>query len=406
MSPDHRIWLYVGYLSAILVAWINGANNAGNAIGTLVGARALSARRSLVLAAIFDLAGAVIFGEFVSATLMKGIVDVSRVTRLDLLLFGMTSALIATFIWVFIATLLKVPMSISQAIVGGVLGFGIVAMGIRAVMWRRIGEIIASWIYLPFLSISISITLYKTYHYLTVKPSRVKIAILVLLFMFLTIYTTVFLLLIKTIRIEDILYAMSISLLASTVIIAPYTILVYKTLVDRELESTRIEFSRHLLIASCMAMAFSHGANDVANSAGPLAAVIHVVETGKTPEPGTPVSPQAIIVSGIAISLGILLWGYRILETIGEKITPLTPETGFIAQFSGALTTLIVTRLGLPVSTTVAVVGAVAGVGLARGLEYVNFKLLFKIIAMWSIGFPLVTFISGIMVYFYMLLYP
>ncbi|MEM4664059.1 MAG: inorganic phosphate transporter, partial [Desulfurococcaceae archaeon] len=138
MVAELTLWMYIGITAAFLVAWINGANNAGNAIGTVVGARVLNARKALIMAAVFDLAGALVFGEFVSATLMRGIVDPSRIERLDLLIGGMCAALIATFTWVFISTLIKVPMSISQAIVGGVMGFGLVAAGVEAILWRKV----------------------------------------------------------------------------------------------------------------------------------------------------------------------------------------------------------------------------------------------------------------------------
>lgn len=401
MNPEQLIWLYTGLIAAFLVAWINGANNAGNAIGTVVGARILSARKALIAAALFDLAGALIFGEFVSATLMRGIVDPGRIHRLDLLLFGMCASLVATFIWSFLSTLLKVPMSISQAIVGGVLGFGLAAVGVSAISWRRVIEVVASWVYLPFMSIAISVGLYKLYIQIARKAGRSGFIALGAIFMFLTMFTTMFLLLVKAAKIEDLVYATCLASVVSSMVSAIYAVYAHAR-IPGESENPKDEVFRHLLISSCMAMAFSHGANDVANAAGPLATIIYTVENGHPPSPGTPVPLFAIALSAIGISLGIIMWGYRILETIGEQITPLSPETGFIAQFSGAFTTLVVTRLGLPVSTTVAVVGAIAGVGLARGIEYLNVKTLLKIVAMWFIGFPFVAFLSWTMVWVYL----
>lgn len=401
---DPVLWLYAGLVAAFLVAWINGANNAGNAIGTVVGARVLSARKALLAAAFFDFVGALVFGEFVSVTLMRGIVDPSRIESLDLLLFGMCASLLATFIWVFLSTLLKVPMSISQAIVGAVLGFGLAAVGSSAIAWRKVFEVVASWIYLPFMSIAISLALYKLYTQISSKASWKGFVMLGAVFMFLTVFTTVFLLIVKAARIEDLAFATGVSSTVSLIVAGAYATYARFRVPRGRTEEAKKEVFKHLLVTSCMAMAFSHGANDVANAAGPLAAVVYTVENGNPPGPGTPVPTFAIALSAAGISLGIIMWGYRILETIGEQITPLSPETGFIAQFSGALTTLVVTRLGLPVSTTVAVVGAIAGVGIARGVEYLNVKTLLKIVAMWFIGFPLVATLSAIMVWIYMLL--
>ncbi|MEM0199390.1 MAG: inorganic phosphate transporter [Desulfurococcaceae archaeon] len=402
MVAELTLWMYIGITAAFLVAWINGANNAGNAIGTVVGARVLNARKALIMAAVFDLAGALVFGEFVSATLMRGIVDPSRIERLDLLIGGMCAALIGTFTWVFISTLIKVPMSISQAIVGGVMGFGLVAAGVEAILWRKVLEVVASWVYLPFMSIAISVGLYKLYKHLAKGLTRSRLILISAVFMYLTVFTTVFLLMVKTAKMEDLVYAAKISTGLSMLASIAYVAYAVRRIPAIDLNHAEREVFKHLLITSCMAMAFSHGANDVANAAGPLAAILYTVENGHPPGPGTPVTPFALVLSAIGLSTGILVWGYRILETIGEKIVPLTPETGFIAQFSGALTTLIVTRLGLPVSTTVAIVGAVAGVGIARGTEYLNIRTLLKIVAMWFIGFPFVALLSALMVLGYM----
>jgi len=145
-------WLIIGGAAAFLVAWINGANNAANAIGTAVGAKALDVKKALILAATFDFLGAITYGRFVSMTLLKGIVDTSSIGDAYVIVVGMVSALFATGIWVILATIFKIPMSISQAIVGGVTGFGIVVLGLEGINWAKITEIIASWLYLPFLS--------------------------------------------------------------------------------------------------------------------------------------------------------------------------------------------------------------------------------------------------------------
>ena len=398
MASIEWYWVVIGSALAFAVAWINGANNAANAIGSAVGAKALSVRKALWLAATFDFLGAIIFGKFVSMTLLKGIVDTSTISSPYIIVVGMTAALFATALWVVIATLLKVPMSISQAIVGGVTGFGIVVLGMEGVNWAKLFEIIASWIYLPFMSIAITFILYKTYMYIMRSITLNRLIIVATIFLGLTIFTTIFLLNVKTLKVSDLAYALTTSIVPALVISGVF-IVYTKYKIPRDIKQARDHIFKILLVASCAAMAFSHGANDVANSAGPLAGILYVYTRGAVPPGQVTIPFNALLLSASGIALGILIWGYSVVETIGEKITTLTIETAFIAQFSASIATLIVTRLGLPVSTTVAIVGAITGVGLARGVKSVNFKTLFKIISMWFLGFPVVASITALIVY-------
>ncbi len=389
-------WLIIGGAAAFLVAWINGANNAANAIGTAVGSKALNVKQALWLAAVFDFTGAMLFGSFVSKTLLKGIVDTSQIGSAYIIVVGMISALFATGIWVLIATFLKIPMSISQAIVGGVTGFGIAVLGFEGVNWAKITEIVISWLVLPFMSALIALGLYYILVVLTKEIKRRNLIILALILYFIMVFETALLLGIKTLKVSDLFYAVSTSLFYTIILLIPFAVyLHYKTPQDPR-EARNFVF-RILLIASAAAMAFSHGANDVANSAGPLSGIIYAVYENRVPQKVTIPLP-ALALSAFGIASGILIWGYSVIETIGEKITPLAIDTAFIAQFSGSIAVLIVTRLGLPVSTTVSIVGAVAGVGLARGVKNVNMKLLGKIVAAWFIGFPVVAGLTWIMV--------
>ncbi|MEM0355659.1 MAG: inorganic phosphate transporter [Desulfurococcaceae archaeon] len=391
--------LITGFIGAILLAWINGANNAGNAIGSAIGSKAISIKKALWLASLFELLGGVLFGHFVSLTLLRGLFDINLINDPKTSLIGLNIAIFATVAWVFLATLFRVPMSISQAIVGGMLGFGLATIGLERINWFKVGEIVASWIYLPFLSMAISVFLYKLFVKLTVSINWFKLSILFLSFCYINIFSATLLLMAKSIKLlelrNSIIYSAIISTLLTLAMYIPITRIKFKSLAEAKEKMFRL-----LLLISCLSMAFSHGANDVANSAGPLSGIIYLVNEEKIPETASiPIIP--LLVSSIAISLGVLLWGYRVAETIGEKITTLTVETGFIAQFSGSITVLIVTRLGLPVSTTVAIVGSIGGVGLARGLRYVNLKTLFKIILTWFIGFPTIMVLSyiGVKVY-------
>jgi len=390
----HIVWLLIGGAAAFIVAWINGANNAANAIGTAVGAKALDIKKALFLAATFDFLGAILFGQFVSKTLLKGIVDTSSINDPRIVVAGMISALLATGIWVIAVTFLKIPMSISQAIVGGVMGFGIAAIGFTGVNWGKIIEIISAWLLLPVMSAFIAIGLYKLLSKWFESARRNMLILASDMLLFIMLFTTAFLLNVKTLRSSDLVWAIGSSILLSLAIVVPYHIIVSVKAPKDPVDARKYVF-RILLIVSAAAMAFSHGANDVANSAGPLAGVLYAYEYGSVPAK-VHIPFSALALSAIGIASGILIWGYSVVETIGAKITVLNIETAFMAQFAGSIAVLIVTRLGLPVSTTVSIVGAVAGIGFARGLRSVNVKTLVKIVSAWFLAFPIVAVLAMI----------
>ena len=386
------VWLVIGAAAAFIVAWINGANNAANAIGTAVGAKALDIKKALFLAAAFDFLGAILFGQFVSKTLLKGIVDTSAFNDPKIVIVGMISALLATGLWVVAVTFLKIPMSISQAIVGGVMGFGIASVGFMGVNWEKIIEIVSAWLFLPVMSAFIAIVLFKLLSTWFEEARRIMLILASDILLFIMLFTTIFLLNVKTLRTSDLAWAISSSIILSGLIVLPYHFIVEKKAPKDPIIARRYIF-RLLLIVSAAAMAFSHGANDVANSAGPLAGILYAINYGYVPAQ-VQIPLQALALSAAGIALGILIWGYSVVETIGAKITVLNIETAFMAQFAGSIAILIVTRLGLPVSTTVSIVGAVAGIGFARGLKSVNIKTLIKIVSAWFLAFPIVAVLA------------
>ncbi|MCD6300594.1 MAG: inorganic phosphate transporter [Staphylothermus sp.] len=391
-------WLVIGGVAAFLVAWINGANNAANAIGTAVGAKALDVKKALMLAATFDFLGAIIYGRFISMTLLKGIVDTSSISDAYIIVVGMVSALFATGIWVLIATIFKIPISISQAMVGGMTGFGIVVLGSQAINWAKITEIIASWIYLPFLSAFLALSFYKLFMRIISELTRIRLLIASSLLYFIVVFVTVFLLNIKTSSVSDMLLSIFYSVLISILFTIPF-IIYFKLRVPSDINKAKKHVFRLLLIVSAAAMAFSHGACDAANSAGPFTGIMFAVTEGYIPSKVT-IPLTSLLLSASGIASGILIWGYRVIETIGENITILNIETAFVAQFGGSIAVLIIARMGLPVSTTVSIVGAVAGVGIAKGIKAVNLKLLSRIIVTWFLGFPFVAGLTGLLVHF------
>ncbi len=383
------IWLLIGFIAALFVAWNNGSNNAANAIGTVVGAHALNLKHALYLAAFFDFLGAVLFGGFVSKTIMKGIVDVSLINDSTIIIRGMIAALLATGFWVLLASWIKIPMSISEGIVGGVIGFGLIALGTSSISWSTVTIIISSWIILPVFSAILALILYSIYERMFRRENLIPYVAVSSLF--LMVFSTLFLLMVKTLRLNDIVRVITISSVAGLSTSLLFVVF-YLLKISKTSEKPRIMIKILLLVAAA-SMAFSHGANDVANSAGPLSAILYVYQYGEVPRI-VGVSFIALVVSAVGITLGILSWGHRVVETIGERITTLTYSSAFTAQLSASLSVLIITRLGLPVSTTIAIVGAVAGVGIAKGFKAVDKKTLAKIISTWVIALPAVIVMS------------
>ncbi len=383
------LWLALGMLAAFFVAWNNGSNNAANAIGTAVGSGAITLRKALIFSAIFDFLGAVIFGHFVSRTIMKGIVDVTAIPEAEVIIRGMIAALIATGIWVLISSWLKIPMSISEGIVGGVLGFGI-AVGPHLIRWNTVIFIFTSWTLLPGFSAIVALILFKFYEKMF---SEVKLLNIVgLTSMFIMVFSTVFLLMVKTAKIEDVLYVATISVLSGAIASLGFAIYL-RYLKRRKSGSVRDDVIKFLLLVAAASMAFSHGANDVANSAGPLMAIIVATTQGGVP-PVVKIDPLVLTFCAFGIAFGIVSWGSRVVETLGEDIVTLTYSSAFTAQLAASLSVLILTRLGMPVSTTISIVGAIAGVGLAKGIKAVNLRTLLKIFSAWIVAVPAVIGLS------------
>lgn len=393
------LWLLIGGAAAFFLAWNNGSNNAANAIGTAIGARIINLKKALVIAAIFDFLGAMLFGAFVSKTIMKGIVDVTVIQDPLTIFYGMLAAVIATGLWVLISSILKIPMSISEGIVGGVIGFGITAVGVSAVDWTTVSFIFGSWAFLPAFSAAVAWGLYYVYD----RMFRMDKLLVHIAWSsaFLLVFSTIFLLMVKTLKLSDLGYVLAISLPAA--LVAGVVFGVYaRVKLKNDLELARDSIIKVLMILTMASMSFSHGANDVANSAGPLTAMYLAVTEGNVPK-AVNVDPLMLTICAAGIAIGIVSWGSRVVGTIGEDITTLTYSSAFTAQLSASISVLILTRLGMPVSTTMAIVGAVAGVGLARGIKAVNLRTLIKIFSAWIIAVPIVAGGSGLLYYIFSL---
>jgi PiT family inorganic phosphate transporter len=456
---------FLGSLTLLLgfyMAWNIGANDVANAMGTSVGSKALTLRKAVFLAAILEFAGAFLVGSHVSETIQKGIID-PTVFSADPMLFvlGMMGSLLATGILLQIASYLALPISTTHALVGAVIGFGLVIGGVDAVCWTEVGSIVASWIISPLLSGVISYFLFgliqkKILYALNPIEATQKLLPILVFFCFFTIFISLLHGGIPQLNIQ-------FSGLTSVSLSASFSLLAYffsykfvQTIASPELEPTTgfhpvqanslektlthlqgAHLSNHnepyqekftsafnrirslketvkknkqfhpshtqyqsveklfvfLQILSACLIAFAHGANDVANAIGPVAAVINVLKTHSLSS-CAPVPSWLLILGGSGIVIGLATWGWRVIETIGKKITELTPTRGFSAEFGAAITILLASKLGLPISSTHALVGAVLGVGLNRGLQALNLHMLREIVISWIVTIPLCALLS------------
>jgi PiT family inorganic phosphate transporter len=405
------IILAIMALLGLYMAWNIGANDVANSMADAVGSGALSVKKAVIAAGICEFAGAVLVGSHVTDTIRKGIVDPSALASMPgmmegepaaLLVIGMSAALLSAAIWLNFATWTGMPVSTTHSIVGAVAGFGIVAAGIGSVNWVKMGQIVASWFISPFAGGLMAFIIFKIISKLILgqeQPAKAAIKVTPYIVFFLAMVVTLatiykgFKHVLKGIDwltdTHTLLIAVGISVL-STII---SRIHVKKKLSDKEslplaqqLELVEQVYVPLVIISSC-AVAFAHGANDVANSVGPLAAVANILKTG-TVEMKVPVPLWILGLGGAGIVLGLATYGYRVMATVGTKITEITPTRGVAADIAATATVLICTRMKLPVSTTHTLVGAIMGIGLARGLAGIDSRIAKKIFRSWLITVP------------------
>ncbi|MDB2318502.1 inorganic phosphate transporter, partial [bacterium] len=457
------------------VAWNIGANDVANAMGTSVGSGALTLRRAVILAAIFEFAGAYIVGSNVAKTVRKGIFDPLEISNMYppneapfILACGMIAALLAAGTWLLIATYMSWPVSTTHSIVGAVVGFGALALGFDGVLWDKVGLISAGWIVSPLISAVVAYVVFgillKTVFYQRdpVAAARRVAPKLVFILMFvmtgLTSYKGLkplwkkwemnpedprFVLVVVTVAVVLGIIGFFVTKLSlsrtqpspsdskskknpaldadvsrslaktikhlqrvrnnSTDEIqdrARQLLIDVESLQDKALDNIttntdsdelrQVEkiFSVLQIFTACL-VAFAHGSNDVANAIGPLAAAYQAVSEKAIIAEST-TAPWMLLLGGVGIVIGLATWGWKVIKTVGEKITELTPSRGFSAEFAAAITILgaSVLPIGLPISTTHTLVGAVLGVGLARGINALNLKTMRNIVAGWAITIP------------------
>ncbi|HEX67950.1 MAG TPA: inorganic phosphate transporter [bacterium] len=386
----------IAILLGLYVAWNIGANDVANSMATAVGARALTYRQAILVAAILNFVGAVFIGSHVTETVRKGIVSIGFINDPQDLLIGFLCALLSAGLWITLSTWKSLPVSTTHSIIGALIGFGLIAGGWEVIKWRKVFEVFLSWIISPLFAGALSFTIFRVIvRSILLSPRRKKAVSYFTPFLIIFTVTVIFFSLIFKTPLGKKLSGRMwiIPVLGGT------TAFLLWNWVRRFVKGRgRVEavFKRLQIFTSCY-MALSHGANDVANAIGPVASIYSILKFGISGAQ-VPVPVWLLAVGGVGIALGISTWGYRVMQTIGYRITRLSHTRGFTIDFSAATSILLASKLGMPVSTTHAVVGAVAGIGLARGLEAVDFRVLKQIVVSWFLTLPL-TILSTIFFY-------
>ena len=384
--------LIIGYIFGFYMAWNIGANDVANSMASAVGAKAITIRQAVFIAGILNIVGATFIGTHVTNTIRKGIVSTEILTDPHLALIGALSALLAAALWVSFATWKSLPVSTTHSIVGAMIGFGIMAGGFSVINWGKLAAVVLSWIISPVLSLAIGFIMFKiiTRLILSKKDPFTWSLKLSPVFIGLAFFVIVLSFLFKTPLGKKLALGTPLALVIALILAAGLGFAGMKVLsryVQKRESGGEEDIFRKIQIGTSCYVALAQGANDVANAIGPLAVIYFIVKTG---EIGTkvPVPIFLLLFGGVGIACGIGMAGHRVMDTIGRKITTLTNTRGFSVDFAAATTVMVASKLGLPVSTTHAAVGGVLGVGLARGLEAVNFRIILRIILYWVLTVP------------------
>lgn len=396
-----------------VMAWGIGANDVANAMGTSVGSKALTIKQAIIIAMIFEFAGAYLAGGEVTSTIRKGIIDADYFAAMpEYLVLGMISSLFAAGIWLAVASWLGWPVSTTHSIIGAIVGFTATGVSMDAVAWSKVGGIVGSWVITPAISGIIAYLIYQSAHKLIfetktpLENAKRYIPFYMALAGFIMSLVTIKKGL-KHVGLEFSAYNGELLAVAIAVLLGIFgkwfiSRMKFTESKDTDVQAANIEkvFALLMVVTACC-MAFAHGSNDVANAIGPLAAVVSVVSSGGEISSSAKLAPWILPLGGVGIVLGLALFGQRVIKTIGHGITHLTPSRGFAAELAAATTVVIASGTGLPISTTQTLVGAVLGVGLARGVAALNLGIVRNIVVSWIVTLPAGAILS--IIFFYIL---
>ena len=394
------MFLAMAVIFGLYMSWGIGANDVANAMGMPVGSGAITVKQAIMIAAVMEFAGAFLAGGEVTKTIRKGIIDPTAIVgQPELLVYGMLAALLAAAIWLMIATTRGWPVSTSHTIVGAIVGFGAVGIGVDAVQWAKIAKIAASWVVSPVLGGIFALLLMISIRKLIINtdnPFR-NAQRWSFLYAFLVGFVVALVTALKGLKHLHInlttneAYMLATAVGIIVAIIARIIIgkITMDETADRDYHYASVEkIFTPLMVLTAASMAFAHGSNDVANGIGPMAAVLSIVNSGGEVTQKAALPVWVLLIGGGGIVLGLATMGYKVMQTIGTKITELTPSRGYCATMAAASTVVFASATGAPVSTTQIAVGAVMGVGLARGVGAIDLRVVGNIILSWLVTLP------------------
>jgi len=403
---DPTLILLIAAFAGFFMAFGIGANDVANAMGTSVGSKAITFKQAVLIAAIFEFLGAYLAGGEVTSTIRKGIVDPNLYSdNNNIFIIGMLSSLLAAGTWLYVASNKGWPVSTTHSIVGAIVGFVIISLGFEAVSWSKVGTIASSWVVSPIVSGSMAFLIFmsaKKFILDRKSPEHAAISLI-------PIYSIFVAVIIALVTARKGLKHVGIPLTDNEVLVVTLAFGLLVSIITSILLNLNANKIKQygvesafaiLMIVTASAMAFAHGSNDVANAIGPMSAIISVVGEGSIDSKSS-VNSWVLLLGGIGIVFGLAMLGGRVIKTVGTKITSLTPSLGFSAEMAAASTVVAATYLGFPISTTHTLVGAVIGVGLAKGVAHIDLSSIGRIILSWIITIPVG---ASLTILFYVLL--
>ncbi|MBA58767.1 MAG: phosphate permease [Gammaproteobacteria bacterium] len=401
---DPTLILLIAAFAGFFMAFGIGANDVANAMGTSVGSKAITLKQAIFIAAIFEFLGAYLAGGEVTSTIRKGIVDPNLYANdKNIFVIGMLSSLLAAGTWLFIASRKGWPVSTTHSIVGAIVGFVIISMGIEAVSWGKVGTIAASWVVSPVIAGGMSFLIFlsaKQFILDRKEPATAAVSLLPIYSFFVAVIIAL-----VTARkgLKHVGVPLSdnevilITIVFGILVMSITSLLLRRNKAAIQQYGVESAFAVLMIITAC-SMAFAHGSNDVANAIGPVSAIISVTMEGEI-ESKSSVNSWVLLLGGGGIVFGLAMLGGRVISTVGRKITNLTPSLGFSAEMAAASTVVAATYIGFPISTTHTLVGAVIGVGLAKGLAHLDLTSVARIVLSWIITIPAGAILT---IFFYM----
>lgn len=400
IAQHAELYLVLACIFGFFMAWGIGANDVANAMGTSVGSGAITIWQAVIIAGIFEFLGAWLAGGEVTQTISKGLIH-TQVFADDphVLATGMLSALLGAGTFLVLTSLRGLPVSTGQSIIGGIIGFALIAVGFEPINWGEIVSIVLSWIVSPILAGVIAFGLFESIRALILNHPNPAVGAkrYVPFYVFLAAFVICLVTLVKGLSHIGIIFSIGQSVIGA-VAFGVLAALVSKLLLRRlslAPEERTVERYRNVervfgfaQIFTAATMAFAHGSNDVANAIGPVAAVVNVVQTPGHLDAQSELPAWVLVLGGAGIVFGLSTYGHRVIRTIGAGITELTPTRGFSAELSAAGTVVLATWFGIPVSTTQTLVGAVLGVGLARGMRALDLSVLGSVFTGWILTLP------------------